>query len=145
MRGAPSTRTDVRALDPPARAERGDEAHSRNTSSVTGRSGVNTTRCVPVTVRRSTVTSTVRSGLLGSGAAYDVQSAGVPVVPAGLVAGGLVPVATGVLGVADPLGLAVTVAVGVGAAGVATLPPDEQAASSTTTDNARTRPRTCRR
>jgi hypothetical protein len=109
---APSTTTDVSALDPPAALGVGDDPHSRNTSSVTGRSGVNTSRCVPVTLRPAMVTPAVSTGRCGSSARYDEQ----PAAETG-GAGAWVAVGLATVGVAE--GVAVGLLVGV----VAGRPP----------------------
>src|SRR4051794_35237439 len=72
---APSTTADVSVLEPPAFVGRGDDAHSRSTSSFTARSGVNTIRSVPATFAPVTVTSAVTTGRRGSGAVYAGQLA----------------------------------------------------------------------
>lgn len=59
------------SIPPPARAGRGAAAHSRSTIDVTGRSGVNAIRSVPLTAAPSNETVAESRGRCGSGAAYD--------------------------------------------------------------------------
>src|SRR4051794_9758714 len=67
----PLTAVPRMSIPPPARAGRGAGAHSRRTTSETGRSGVKTIRSLPVTVPPENLTTADTRGRFGSGAAYD--------------------------------------------------------------------------